>query len=317
VLGQLPELWRAKPYRRLKLHEAPGTAVELLAWLGGFAESDRAERLAQVAELARSWLARRQLSEQSDADLDDAAAALERQQREFDRAVEEAKLAALAEFAAGAGHEINNPLAVISGRAQLLLADEQDQQRRRALEIIAEQAQRIHGMIVELMRFARPPQPQKQRLDIVAPIERALRRIRDRAAERNIRLIWKPPAEPALVEADCDQLVTAIECILQNSIEAIGEEGTIELSVARAGQGVALSISDTGGGMSDEVRRHAFEPFYSGRTAGRGLGMGLPKAWRLVRINGGSIALDSDQQGTTVTIRLPAQPEPLQQRECA
>ncbi len=314
VLGQLPELWRTRPYQRLELWAEPGVAVELVVWLGSVAEPDRADRLEQAAALARSWLQHRQLSEQIESELDEAAAALERQQGEFERALQEAKLAALAQFAAGAGHEINNPLAVISGRAQLLLADEQDGQRRRALEIIAEQAQRIHAMIVELMRFARPPEPHRQTFNLAAAIDRALQRLRHQAQQRNIRLLWKPPAEPILVEADCEQLAAAIECIVQNSIEAIGQEGTIELTTSREGRWVALRISDTGGGMSEQVRQHAFEPFYSGRDAGRGLGMGLPKAWRLVSINNGSISLDSTDDGTVATIRLPACSEPLQQR---
>ncbi len=77
----------------------------------------------------------------------------------FDAALEAEKLEALAEFAAGAGHEINNPLTVISGRAQLLLRDEKDPERRRTLALIRAQAVRVNEMIADMRLFARPPEP--------------------------------------------------------------------------------------------------------------------------------------------------------------
>src|SRR5437773_12387659 len=80
--------------------------------------------------------------------------------------LEEEKLAALAEFAAGAGHEINNPLAVICGRAELLLREETHPERRRDLATIHAQARRIYEMIADLMLFARPPQPALAPVDL-------------------------------------------------------------------------------------------------------------------------------------------------------
>src|ERR1043166_9640318 len=95
--------------------------------------------------------------------------------------VERAKLAALAEFAAGAGHEINNPLAVITGRVQLLLRGERDPERRRDFAMIHTQALRIHEMIVDLMLFARPPEPQPRSCDVGAIVEAAVAGLRAKA----------------------------------------------------------------------------------------------------------------------------------------
>jgi signal transduction histidine kinase len=78
-----------------------------------------------------------------------------------------------------------------------------------------------------------------------------------------------------------------------------------------------IRVSDTGTGITDDQRQHIFEPFYSGREAGRGLGMGLPKAWRIVQSHGGEILVESGQQGTTVTVRLPALAAIDQERACA
>jgi signal transduction histidine kinase len=85
---------------------------------------------------------------------------LARLESDFQRALEFEKLEALAEFAAGAGHEINNPLTVISGRAQLLLREETNPERRHALALINAQAMRVYEMIADMMLFARPPRPE-------------------------------------------------------------------------------------------------------------------------------------------------------------
>src|SRR5688572_22062713 len=95
--------------------------------------------------------------------------------------LEREKLEALAEFAAGAGHEMNNPLAVICGRAQLLLDGERDPRRRRELAIIHTQAMRVYEMIADLMLFARPPQPQLSQVDAAEVCRQALDEIAPQA----------------------------------------------------------------------------------------------------------------------------------------
>ncbi len=92
--------------------------------------------------------------------------------------LERAKLEALAEFAAGAGHEINNPLAAISGRVQLLLATETDPAKRQALKTIGGQVYRIRDMIGDLMLFARPPKPDPELLDLAETISEVLAPLR-------------------------------------------------------------------------------------------------------------------------------------------
>src|SRR5207244_12655826 len=101
-------------------------------------------------------------------DIDRLHDALRVQQRSEAERLRGRKLSALAEFAAGAGHEINNPLAVISGQAQYLLTHEPDPARHRALQTIVTQTKRIHQILGDLMLFARPPKPKKQVLDAAA-----------------------------------------------------------------------------------------------------------------------------------------------------
>jgi signal transduction histidine kinase len=222
--------------------------------------------------------------------------------------LEQAKLAALAEMAAGAGHEFNNPLAVISGRAQLLLTEETDPRRRKSLETIIGQTQRVHRMIVDLMYFARPPVPDLKPIALADAIDRAVTAVARDAERLGVAITASVPDGLPMVQADLGQLTAALECILQNALEASPQNGAVQISVEPGRDTVQLKVQDNGCGITDEQREHIFEPFYSGRDAGRGLGMGLPKAWSIVQNHKGEIIVASTPPdgGTTVTIQLPA-----------
>jgi signal transduction histidine kinase len=227
-------------------------------------------------------------------------------QTRFETLLEHEKLEALAEFAAGAGHEINNPLANISGRAQLLLRDEPHPQRRRELATIVAQAQRAHEMIADLRLFARPPRPEPRRTDLVGLVDDALGELALEAAERSITIVRT--GEPGPIEAEIDpvQIRVAIHALGRNALEAIGCDGHVEVAVRRRGDHVELRVSDDGPGILPEHRRHLFDPFYSARQAGRGLGMGLSKAWRIVTNHGGCIEVADTERGAAFSIVLPA-----------
>jgi len=225
---------------------------------------------------------------------------------EFQHRVEAEKLEAMAEFAAGAGHEINNPLTVIAGRAQLYLRDEGDPEKRRALALISAQAMRVHEMIADLMLFARPPEPEPERIDAVELLDRVIEQSRPDAAAREIALRRTGGEGPIPLTADPTQLTVALRALCRNAVEAMGGEGTIELRAEQRGGEVLLRVADDGPGIPPEERRHIFDPYYSARQAGRGLGMGLSKAWRIVTNHGGRIDVDSEPgEGTVFTITLP------------
>jgi len=230
---------------------------------------------------------------------------------DFQRQLEIEKLESLAEFAAGAAHEINNPLAVIAGRAQLLLRGERDPERRRELAVINGQAMRIHEMIADLMLFARPPRPQAADCDLAALVASLVAELRPKAIEREITLSFDAPGGPLVILADATQLSVALKAIVENALAVLVPGGTIDIVVRRKddnghGTKAEIVIRDTGPGISPEVRRHLFDPFYSGRGAGRGLGMGLAKCWRIITNHHGRIDVESSPgHGATFTIRLP------------
>lgn len=230
-----------------------------------------------------------------------------------------AKLESLAEFAAGAGHEINNPLAVISGRAQLLLRGETDPERRRDLAIIHMQAMRVHEMIADMMLFARPPEPKPAACDVAALVERALATLRGKAATLELALERAGSNQPAEANVDSEQITVAVRAIVDNALNAMRPGGRVTIEVRADQAMVEIVIVDDGPGIPEAEREHLFDPFFSGRQAGRGLGMGLAKAWRIVTNHGGTIEVDppatnatqrktaqtTTRQGATFVVRLP------------
>jgi signal transduction histidine kinase len=215
------------------------------------------------------------------------------------------RLAALAEFAAGAGHEINNPLATIVGRVQQLLQGETDPVRRAALQSIGAQAYRVRDMIGDLMLFARPPKPSPQ---VVPVSESAAAVVRSFLAESPSCGVVMDVASGTEVFADPAQFAVVLHELLRNSREAmLPKGGEIRLHARRIELGgrpyCEIVVIDHGRGFSEEAARHAFDPFFSGRQAGRGLGFGLCKCFRIAETHRAMIEIASKPSGPT-TVRL-------------
>lgn len=222
--------------------------------------------------------------------------------------IEAAKLQALYNFAYGLSHEINNPLANISTRAQTLLADEADSERRRKLATIVQQAFKAHEMIADLMLFARPPAMKPEAVDLAQLADTVVAELAESAREQGTHLIRTGEAGPLIATVDPTQIAVALKALIQNSLEAIKAGGSVTVGAER-GQGsggrdqeetatsVRLSVTDTGPGIPLEIRPHIFDPYFSGREAGRGLGLGLSKAWRITELHGGRIEVESGPGG--------------------
>lgn len=237
-------------------------------------------------------------------------------ERHFNRVLETEKLEALKGFAYGASHEINNPLANISTRAQTLLREETDPERRRKLAVINSQAFRAHELIADLMLFAKPPALSLAPVDLVGLTDQVVSELAAEAAAQRTTLVRLPQASPVIVSADRGHLAAALRALCMNSLEALRLGGRIEISVqittlagdrTDGGEWAEVAVADTGPGISPEVRRHLFDPYFSGREAGRGIGLGLSKTWRIITEHGGRIDVDSQvEHGATFRIRLPA-----------
>ena len=210
------------------------------------------------------------------------------------------KLQAMAEFAAGAGHEINNPLATIIGRAQQLLKDEKDAQRRQMLLAIGAQAYRIRDMIGDAMLFGRPPHPELKDINLRQAIDAVVAKQADDLKREGCQIQIDVPASLS-VRADTAQLATVVSELLRNSRQATKRnEGRIAIRATKCDEVIQIEVHDNGKGFTEDEQQHAFDPFYSGRQAGRGLGFGLPKCWRIIDQHHGQIEIDSASNGPTI-----------------
>ena len=211
--------------------------------------------------------------------------------------LERQKLDALAEFAAGAGHEINNPLAIISGHARRLLREIKHPEHRRLLSIIVAQVQRTHEMIADIRLFARPPKPEIRRFDLVADLRRLVTEQTPFFQEVGLTLEFSTDHDEWEIESDPVQLHIVVAALCDNAREA-GGNAVIRL------QGAEIIVEDDGPGIPAEIRSLVFDPYFSGRQAGRGLGFGLPKAWRIMQQLGGSLLLDATESGVRAIVSL-------------
>lgn len=217
----------------------------------------------------------------------------------------DAKLAALKQLAYGASHEINNPLANIASRAQSLLTQEADPERRRQLATMYAQAMRGHAMIADLMSFARPAAPQFAPFDVVTAIREVIDSLTPAAAAQATSICFHSPPSVTLI-ADRVQIAAAVAAAINNSLEAVSADGEIIVSVVPQDDGSAITIADSGPGAPAEVRNQAFDPFYSGREAGRGLGFGLTKCWTIAQSHHGTVTFQNvDKQGAQLCLLIP------------
>ena len=211
----------------------------------------------------------------------------------------------MAEFAAGAGHEINNPLGSIIGQTQLLLKQEDHTDRRQALGTIGAQAWRIRDMIGDCMLFARPPQPEFHELEIGKLVRQAAEKAVLALEHGTNCLNLDMPAMPLVVSVDATQIRTLVTHLVRNSLEAcLNASGEPQLTVRLQPDrhAIVLTVEDNGPGIQDEkLRCHLFDPFFSGRQAGRGIGFGLPVCWQIVRTHDGVILVETDRDFRVVT----------------
>jgi len=244
---------------------------------------------------------------------------LETLESDFAGQLEREKIEAAKELAYGAGHEINNPLANISARAQTMLSDTTDPETRRKLAAIHAQARRAHEMIADLMLFARPPAIEREDFDLRLLIAACGEELRERALAQHTQLVLDLPHDPVPVRADRAQLAVAVRALVTNALEAVALGGQVQVSLAAGAsnarpsheQAVEITVIDTGPGIPDEVRPRLFDPYFSGREAGRGLGMGLCKCWTIVTGHGGTIDVESGPSGGArfkIAIPAPATP---------
>lgn len=216
----------------------------------------------------------------------------------------------LAELAGSLAHEIKNPLSVIHMNIDLLsedLADIDSPIRRRSLdkvEIVRQQCERMEALLRDFLRYAR-----LSRIDLVPgnlndQIDRVLRAYRAQADSQGVDIQrYLDPDLPAIL-LHSDSLQAALMNLVKNAIEAMPQGGQLWARTTSTIDGVALELIDTGCGVDDTTLLHMFEPFYS--TKEEGSGLGLPTARKIIEAHGGQITVQSEVgRGTKFVLEFP------------
>ncbi len=226
------------------------------------------------------------------------------------RLVQSEKLAALGQLATAIAHEVRNPLAVIRSAAQGLseAAAPDDREAQRACAFITAEIDRLSNVIAALLAFARPPQLVPRPVAARALFDRALLLAADELADAGVRVERRDGGDVPAVRADPDLVCQVLLGLLANAAAALAPGGEIALEARGADGTVELAVADSGPGVAPELRQRVFEPFFTTRP--RGTGLGLAVARQIVEAHGGRIEVgEGAGGGARFVIRLPASTE--------
>jgi CheY-like chemotaxis protein/two-component sensor histidine kinase len=227
---------------------------------------------------------------------------------------------AIGQLAGGIAHDFNNLLTVITGRSQLLLRRIADDRARRDAQLIQMTAERAAALTKRLLAFSRKQTFHPVILDLGQLVEQ-LGPMLQRLLPEDIELVLRCHRELHTVRADPTQIEQVLLNLVVNAADAMPSGGCLLIETANVGRdepgeppppgtapapSVRLSVTDTGTGMSEEIRSHLFEPFFTTKPPGKGTGLGLSTVYGIIQQHGGSISVQSTPgQGTTFTIDLP------------
>lgn len=216
----------------------------------------------------------------------------------------------LAELAGSLAHEIKNPLSVIHMNIDLLsedLAEIESPHRRRALdkvEIVRQQCERMEALLRDFLRYTRLSQIDLVPGNLNDQVDRVLRAYKAQADASGIEIQRYLDSDLPVILLHSDSLQAALMNLVKNAIEAMEAGGQLWVRTALTRDGVALELIDTGCGVDDTTLLHMFEPFYSTKDGGSGLG--LPTARKIIEAHGGRISVQSEVgRGTKFVLEFP------------
>ena len=208
------------------------------------------------------------------------------------------------------GHESRNLLGALGTCVQILRRNpHMTKEDTELLDIIQSGADRLNEIVSELSTFANPLPPRRQPVDLHALIDETLIRVK-RDERCSPSLVVNREFDPAVREvwADRELLGQALWHLCLNAVQAVGDRGTLRVETCNMRGKAEIKVRDTGPGIPPTVLPNVFEPLYS--TKSRGAGLGLPIVRHIVEAHGGEVTVDSDRKaGTLVTLMLPVRPE--------
>jgi len=240
---------------------------------------------------------------------EDLRAQMDELRRTQAQLVQSAKLAAVGELAASVAHEINNPLTVILGSAELLIRrTPADAPMQKRLGQMRSEAMRAAKIIRDLLDFARRREPNRAPVVVQDLLRRAVDLLATKLRQSRVEVETVLDPTTPVILGDADQLTQVFINLVANAADAMGAGGTVEVrtEVRRDAGMLAILIVDGGRGIPPEQVTRIFEPFFTTKPEGQGTGLGLPVSLGIVKNHGGIIEVESElSKGTTMTVLLP------------
>ncbi len=230
--------------------------------------------------------------------------------RTAEKAMEGERLNALTLLAAGVAHEIGNPLNSLNIHLQLMEREARKLDGRprtklqESIDIARGEISRLDSIVTQFLRAIRPSKPQLRPENINALVEEAVQFFGPEIEARDIVLETELGSDLPMLQLDRDQMKQGFYNIIKNSFEAMKSRGILRIRSDATDTHVRVSFIDNGGGMSADALSRVFEPYYTTKASGSGLGLLIVR--RIVREHGGELAIESTEgKGLTLTIRLP------------
>jgi signal transduction histidine kinase len=213
------------------------------------------------------------------------------------------KLAAVGELAGEIAHELNNPLFAILGLVELALVQvEPGTKTHERLELVRQTGLEIKELVRTLHGFVREPEELA-----ITPLQHivtgALELARRTSTSKGVEIVEELDPRPILVEAVANQLKQVLLNLLTNARQALPGEGTITVTLSADSDWATVRVSDTGPGVSPEVRERIFEPFFTTKPGGSGLGLAASRT--IAKLHGGELRLEPSSEGTVFVLTLP------------
>ncbi len=224
-----------------------------------------------------------------------------------DAAVQAGKLATLGQMSAGISHELNQPLAALqtfADNASALLARGRHEEVAENLQMISELVDRTGRIVRQLKTFARKEAATPQAVTVASAIEHALIIVEPRRRETAAHIAIAAFDRQLLLVAEAGRLEQVLVNLLRNGLDAMAgqPDAQLEVSAQRVGAMIAITVRDHGPGLPDDVRAHLFEPFYTTKPAGEGLGLGLAISLTIIESYGGTLSAHNAPEGGAVFV---------------
>jgi two-component system sensor histidine kinase HydH len=215
------------------------------------------------------------------------------------------KLAAIGNLAAGVAHEVRNPLSSIKGYATYFASlFEPASEQRKAAEVMTAEVDRLNRVITELLEISRPSDIKRKQTDPAFLFNSSLRLVQQDAEAAGIRVTTSIDTRMTPLAVDPDRITQALINLYINAIQAMPDGGLLTVTAGDRGNGVVVTITDTGTGMNEETRNKIFDPYFTTKNTGTGLGLAVVQ--KVVEAHGGTIEVTSRENGgTSFTIFFP------------